>query len=289
MSFLSGNARGRAERSGRRVPAIKSHQKGRVSIRGLGARTCGPHHQALFWENPQDATLIAYEFRVVLPNGIASPWHSLAADGLPCREWNTHSVLIHHNLDSPWELGVELRGVNAVHHGDPPVSIHLAAMHEVEYTRHRWESRDPRGGRSYIAVGLESEDGPTSGAMRDISAGMLSLKIKEDQSIEEAQSKAISRGTRYRRQGEDWQVPSANARRRSFDHLHPSSLPSESYAPDGVLGETLKSRDWDLRVHAEGSEAWFLVRADRTWEKGYDLRDLPLQGIPDVSFPYDGE
>ena len=180
--------------------------------------------------------------------------------------------------------------MNAVHHGDPPVSIHLAAMHEVEYMRHRWESRDPRGGRSYFAIRLENKDGRTSGAMRDMSAGMLSLTVKEDQSIEEAQSKATSRGTRYRRQGEDWQVPSANARRRSFAHLRPGSLPSKSHAPDGVLGETLESRDWDLRVHAEGSEAvWFPLREDRTWEKGYDLRDLPLQGVPDVSFPYDSE
>lgn len=272
------------------MPAIKSHQDGRVSIRGLGARTCGPNHQALFWENPQDATLIAYEFRLMLPNGEVSRWHSLAADQLPCRDWNTHSVVIHHNLDSPWELGVELRGVNAVHHGDPAVSIHLAAMHEVEYMKHRWKSRDPRGGRSYLAIGLENEDGRTPAAMRDVSAGVLSLKIKEDQSIEEAQSKATSRGTRYRREGGDWQVPSAHVRRRSFDHLRPSSLPSASYGPEGVLGDTLESRDWDLRVHAEGSgEVWFLVREDRTWEKGYALRDLPLHGVPDVSFPYDRE
>lgn len=283
-------ARVRAERFRRHVPAIKSHQEGRVSIKGLGARTCGPNHQALLWENPQDATLIAYEFRLVLPNGVASPWHSLAVDQLPCRDWNTHSVVIHHNLDNPWELGVELRGVNAAHHGDPPVSIHLAAMYEVEYQRHRWETRDPRGGRSYLAVGLDNEDGRTSGAMRDMSAGMLSLKIKEDQSIEEVQSQSTSRGTRYRRQGEDWQVPSANSRRRSFEHLRPSSLPSKSYAPGDVLGKTLRSRDWDLRVHAEGSEAvWFLVREDRTWEKGYEVRNLPLRGVPGVAFPYDSE
>lgn len=272
------------------MPAIKSYQEGRVSIRGLGARTCGPNHQALLWENPQDATLIAYEFRLVLPKGVASPWHSLAVDHLPCRDWNTHSVVIHHNLYNPWELEVELRGVNASHHGDPPASIHLAAMYEVEYQKHRWESRDPQGGRSYLAVGLDSGDGRTSGAMRNMSAGMLSLKIKGDKSIEEAQSQATSRGTRYRRQGEDWQVPSATSRRRSFEHLRPSSLPSKSYAPDDVLGNTVRSRDWDLRVHAEGSEAvWFLVREDRTWEKGYELRDLPLGGVPSVSFPYDSE
>ena len=259
-----------------------------MSIRGLGARTCGPNLQALFWENPQDATLVAYEFRIVLPSGVASPWHSLAMDQLPCQDWKTHSVLIHHNVDSPWDLSVELRGVNAVHHGDPQVSIHLAASHEVEYMRPMWQSQDPGSGRSHLAIGLEDADGQTTGAMRDISAGMLSLTIKEDQSLEEAQSRATRRGARYRLQGEDWTVPSAKARRRSFDHVRPRSLPSTSYAPDDVLGGRLESREWDLRVHADGSgEVWLIVRADRTRGKGYELCGLPLHEVPNVSFPYD--
>ena len=83
-------------------------------------------------------------------------------------------------------------------------------------------------GRPNIAMGLEDENGRTTGPMRDMSAGTLSLKIIEDQSLEEAQSRATSRGARYRRQGEEWEELSAKARRRSFDHVHPSSFPSTS-------------------------------------------------------------
>ena len=259
-----------------------------MSIRRLGARTCGPNLQALFWENPQDATLVAYEFRTVLPNGVASPWHSLAVDQLPCQDWKTHSILIHHNLDDPWDLRFELRGVNDVHHGDPQVSIHLAATYEVEYTRPMWQSRDPRGGRPRLAIGLEDENGQVTGAMRDMSAGTLNLKIKEDQSLEEAQSKATRRGARYRRQGGDWRVPSAKVRRRSFDPVRPSSLPSTSHAPEDLLGGILESREWDLRVHVDSSgEVWFIVREDRTWAKGYELGGRPLHEVSNVSFPYD--
>ena len=270
------------------MPITKPHQEGRVAIRGLGARTCGSNLQALFWENPQDATLTAYEFRLALPSGAVSPWHSLAVDRLPCQDWKTHSVLIHHNLDDPWDLRMELRGVNGVHHGDPQVSIHLAAMHEVEYTSEMWESQDPRRSRPRLAMGIEDENGQVTGAMRDMSAGTLSLKIKEDQSLEEAQSKATSRGARYRRQGEDWVELSAKARRGSFEYVRPSSLPSTSYVPEDLLGGKLESREWDLRVHvASSGEVWFIVRDNRTWGKGYDLRDLPLHEVPNVAFPYD--
>ena len=270
------------------MPVTKSHHEDRVSIRGLGARTCRSDLQALFWENPQDATLVAYEFRILLPNGVASPWHSLALDQLPCQDWDTHSVLIHHNLDDPWDLKMELRGVNHVHHGDLQMSIHLAATYEVEYTKSMWQSQDPRGGRPRLAVGLEDENGQVTGAMPDMSAGTKSLKITEDQSLEEAQSKATKRGARYRRQGEDWIVPSAQARRQSFDHVRPSSLPSTSYCPEDLLGGMLESRDWDLRVHVSNSgELWFIVRDNRTWGKGYELSGRSLQEVPNVAFPYE--
>ncbi len=270
------------------MPIAKSHHENRVSIRGLGARTCEPNLQALFWENPQDETLIAYEFRTVLPNGVASAWQSLAVDQLPCQDWYTHSILIHHNLDDPWDLRLELRGVNDVHHGDPQVSIHLAATYEVEYTRPMFQSRDPRGGQPRLAIGLEDENGQVTGAMRDMSAGTLNLKLREDQSLEEAQSKATRRGARYRRQGGDWRVPSAKARRRSFDPVRPSSLPSTSYVPEDLLGGILESREWDLRVHVDSSgEVWFIVREDRTWAKGYEMGGQPLHEVSNVSFAYD--
>ena len=278
-----------AQSSVNSVSVTMSHQEDRVAIRGLGARTCGTNLQALFWENPQDAPLVAYEFRIVLPNGVASLWHSLAVDELPCRDWDTHSVLIHHNLDDPWDLKMELRGVNHVHHGDPQMSIHLAATYEVEYTKSMWQSQDPRGGRPRFAIGLEDESGQVTGAMRDMSAGMLGLTITEDQSLEEAHSKATRRGARHRRQGGDWRVPSAKARRQSFDRVRPSSLPSTSYSPEDLLGGMLESRDWDLRVHLENSgEVWFVVHEDRTWERGYELQHSPLREVPKVASASDG-
>jgi len=268
------------------VPMVNSHQEGRVSIRGLGARTCGPHLQALFWENPQDETLLAYEFRVVLPSGTVSPWHSIAADRLPCRDWKTHSVLISHKLDNPWDLTVELRGVTGVHHGDPQVSIHLAAIYEVQYTESMWKSQDPRGHRPYLAIGLEDADGKTTGRMRNISHGMQSLTMKEDQSLEEAQSKATERGARYRRQGGDWIVPSATARRTSFDHVRPSQRPSLSYAPEDLLGNALERRDWDLRVYADDTGmVWFTIRDHLAWERGYELSTLRHREAPRASTP----
>ena len=271
------------------MSVAKSHQDERVAIRGLGARTCAPNLQALLWENPQDQTLIAYEFRIVLPSGKVSPWHSIAVDQLPCKDWETHSVLIHHDLDNPWDLMVELRGVNAVHHGDPQVSIHLAATYEVEYTKPMWQSRDPRGIRSYFAIGLEDEDGQTTGAMRDMSSSIHRLSMKEDQSLEEAQFKATGRGARYRRDGGDWKAPSATARRRSFDHVRPSSHPSTSHSADDVLGGRLQSRDWDLSVHVEDSEVvWFVAQEDRIWERGYELQRVPLRTVPKLASPSGG-
>ena len=271
------------------MSVAKSHQDERVAIRGLGARTCGPNLQALLWENPQDPTLIAYEFRIVLPSGLASPWHSLAVDQLPCKDWETHSVLIHHDLDNPWDLTVELRGVNAVHHGDPQVSIHLAATYEVEYTKPMWQNRDPRGNRSCFAVGLEDESGQTSGAMRDMSSSIHRLSMKENQSLKEAQSKATARGARYRQEGGVWIVPSATARRRSFDLVRPSSLPSNSHSPDDVFGGRLQGRDWDLSVHVEDSEeVWFVAHEDRIWERGYELQRSPLRKVPKMASASDG-
>ncbi len=268
------------------VPMVNSHQEGRVSIRGLGARTCGPHHQALFWENPHDETLLAYEFRIVLQSGVVSPWHSIAADKLPCRDWKTHSVLIYHNLDNPWDLMVELRGVNGVHHGDPQVSIHLAAIYEVQYTEPMWKSRNPRGQRPYIAIGLDDAEDQTTGPMRDISDGMLRLTMKEDQSLEEAQSKATTRGARHRRQGDDWIVPSATARRTSFDHVRPTQPPSLSYTPEHMLGNVLERRDWDLRVYVDDSgEVWFTIREHLAWERGYELSLLRHRQVPSDSVP----
>ena len=260
------------ERTGVVVPTVNSHQEGRVSIWGLGARTCGPHLQALFWENPHDDTLLAYEFRIVLPSGVVSPWHSIAAAKLPCRDWKTHSVLIYHDLDDPWDLIVELRGVTGVHHGDPPVSIHLAALYEVQYTEPMWRSQDPQGLGPRLAIGLGDAEDQTTGPMRDVSEGVLSLTMREDQSLEEAQSKAASRGARYRRQDSDWIEPSAAARRTSFNHLRPTQIPSTSYAPEDVLGDVLERRDWDLHVYIDDTgTVWFTVREHLAWDRGYEL------------------
>lgn len=265
-----------------------THQAGRVAIRGLGARTCSPNHQALFWENPRDPTLIAYEFRLLVPSGVHSRWHSLAIEHLPCRDWEIHSVLIYHNLQNPWDLTFELRGVNAERHGDPAASIHLAAVYEVEYPKAMWQSQAPGGNRPYLAVGIEGDNGESPESMQDISASIYRLSMKGDQSWEEALSRTTGRGARLRREGESWVEPPANLRRRSFDYLHPSSLPSKSHSPEHILGGTLKTREWDLRVHAEDSErVWFIVRDAQTWERGYELSRLPLHEVPNVAFPYD--
>ena len=250
----------------------RTHQEYRTQIRELGARTIDPNLQALFWKNPKESDLLAYEFRVHLPSGVKSPWHSIDVKKMPCLDWSVHSVLVHHNLDNPWDLRFEMRAVDSLHHGDPPVGIHLATMYEIEYPQPLWQSLNPN--QSAMELNISVDNGKDTESRMSFAPSVINLRVREDQSVEEAMLKAKQRGAGVRRSNGEVIRVSASMRRSHLRLAFERAWPNEDYQPSDALGGMLTSREWDLKVWVHSERMDFYIREGLEWSKGYELTGI---------------